>query len=381
MKTGLVCAVAVALLSSPALAEDYGDDTDIELGGYFQPGFIAVANSDFNEDDHEGFELANARITGAARRTLIPDLDAGLSFNFDVNQGNFAVKDAYVTLGWRDELVAIDVGQLKTPFSLALMQSESQLQFPFSPRIRVLSFDRDLGARLRGRYIAPKGIGIDWWAMVANGEGGFRQRRNIDNEFLFTGRLEVTPLGSMDRSVPDLFDSELRVAVAANAGYTPSLGSGLGLDDVGAKELRLGGDLRVHWRGLSVRGEYIWADRGDNGVASPGFRRYGLHAQVGYVLPLSYFGIQLEPAFRFEQLDLDDNLEGDETGAPVIEESEVRLYEAGFNVYLAGHSAKLQIAYRREDLLEGFVDEPDPDGGTRPLIGDSLLTFIQVGWL
>ena len=367
-------------LSSPAAA-DFGEDTDIDLGGYLQPGFVAVANSDFNADDREGFELANARITGEARRALIPDLDAHLTLNLDVSRGNLDVKDVYGTLSWRDGLVAVDVGQLKTPFGLALLQSEALLQLPLSPRIRGLSFDRDLGAQLRGRYIAPKGIGIDWWAMIANGEGGFGEPRNVDNELLYAGRLEVTPLGSMDRSVPDLYDSDLRVAVGGDAGYTSSLGRGLGPGDLGAEELRVGGDVRVHWRGLSVRGEYIWADRGDNGAASPGFNRYGLHAQVGYVLPWVYWGVQLEPAFRFEQLDLNEDLAGDETGAPVLEQAEVRAYEAGLNLYIAGHSAKVQIAYRRNDLREGIVDEPDPDGGTRPLIGDSLLTFLQVAWL
>lgn len=366
--------------SSNASADDYGIDTDIDIGGYIQPGFISVANSDFNADDHDGFELANARLIGAARRVLLPDLEAGLVFNLDVNRGDFAVRDFYATLSWRDGLVAFDAGQLKTPFGLALLQSEALLQFPFSPRIRALSFDRDLGAQIRGRYIAPGGIGIDWWAMVANGEGGLSPDRNVDNELLVTGRVEVTPLGSMDRSAADLYDSDLRVAIGGNAGYTPSLGNAPRPDDIGAKELRVGGDLRVHWRGLSVRGEYIWADR-DESATSPGFGRYGVHAQIGYVLPWIYWGVQIEPAFRFEQLDFNDELDGDETGSPVLANSETRSYEAGLNVYLAGHSAKLQLAYRHTELLEGQVDEPDPDGGTRPLIGDALLAFVQVGWL
>lgn len=379
MKPGLFFFVAIALAASPAVAEEVTDPLELHLGAYVQPGFTWVANSTFNDADDDGFEFANARLTGSGRRAVVPDLDAAFYFNFDVNRGNFAVKDVYASLDWRDGLIGVDVGQLKTPFGLALLQSEARLELPLSPRIRVLTFDRDLGAQVRGRINGPKGIGIDWWGMVANGEGGFRQRRNADNSFVYVGRVEVTPLGSIDSGEPDLFDSDLRIAIGGNVGYTPELGNGLGLDDVGAKEHRFGGDVRVHWRGLSLRGEYIYADRGNN-EGSPGFERYGVHGQVGYVLPWTYMGVQLQPVFRFEQIDLNNSLEGDETGMPVVEESETRLYEGGLSVYLAGHNAKVHVAYRRTDLLEGFVNEPDPDGGTRPLLHDSVIALLQLGW-
>jgi hypothetical protein len=380
VKTGLFLAAAISLVAAPASADDLADSLDLRLGAYVQPGFTWVANSTFNDADDDGFAFANARLTGEGRRAIIPDLDASFAFNFDVNQGNFDVKDVYASLDWRDGFVGLDVGQLKTPFGLALLQSEARLQLPLSPRIRVLSFDRDLGAQLRGRINAPRGVGIDWWAMIANGEGGFRQRRNADNAFLYVGRVEITPLGSIDPGEPDLFDSDLRIAVGINGGYTPELGSGLGLDDVGAKEHRGGGDIRLHWHGLSARAEYLYADRGNN-PGSPSFTRYGFHGQLGYVLPWTYLGVQLEPVLRFEQIDLNEDLEGDETGTPVLEETETRIYEAGFSLYLAGHSAKLHAAYRRTDLLEGIVNEPDPDGGTRPLLHDSVIALIQLGWL
>jgi hypothetical protein len=261
------------------------------------------------------------------------------------------------------------------PFGLALLQSEAYMQMPFSARTRQLSFGRDLGAQVRGT-LNTQDMVFKWWGMVANGEGGFRQRRNLDDEYVFAGRVELAPLGAMPRSEADLERGPLRIAVGANLGWTPSLNNALGLADVGAKEHRYGADVRLQWQGLSVRAEMLLGDRGNN-EAGEGFWRYGAYLQAGYVLPWKVEDIQWEPAIRIEQIDLNRDTDGLVGADYAIEQTESRTYEVGINTYLAQHDAKVHLTYRRTDLQEGPV--VDRDGG--PLIDDSVLLFAQVGWL
>ena len=88
------------------------------------------------------------------------------------------------------------------------------------------------GLRVRGQ-VDPGGA-ASLQAMVANGEGGFRQRRNLDDSSLAGPRRGQSAGGHAGkRSRPRR--SPLRAAVGANIGYTPSSSSALGLDDVGAR--------------------------------------------------------------------------------------------------------------------------------------------------
>lgn len=368
---------ALLLLAAPAGAEEE-EVTELTLGGYIQPGFTLARDSEFDQNDREGFEFNNARLTGSGERDAGKDLKASFRFNFDVNQGNFSVRDVYGSLSYDEGLVALDVGQMKVPFGLALLQSEAYLQLPRSPGSRQLSFGRDLGAQLRGK-ISFGSPALRWWAMVANGEGGFRQRRNLDDEFLVAARVELAPLenyrGHIGKSEADLVRGPLRLALGANIAYTPSLNNALGLGDVGAKEHRYGLDARLKFRGFSLKLEGLLGDRGIND-GSQAFWRYAAYAQAGYVLPWRTRKIQWEPAFRFEQLDINRDSDGLEGTEYSIEETEVRSYEAGVNAYLAHNNVKLQLAYRRTDLLEGPV--VDRDEG--PLIDDRLQIFMQVGW-
>jgi hypothetical protein len=305
---------------------------------------------------------------------------ARFNFNFDVNQGNFLVRDVYGSLTFKHEQsdldLGLDVGQLKTPFSLAQIQSEARMQFARSSGIRALAFGRDQGMQAR----AKKRFGVvvaGLWLMMANGEGGFRQRRNADNQFIYVARTEVSIKNEVPLDEPDLDRGDLAVTIGFGAGYTPELGAGLGIGDVGAEETRLGGDVRVHFRGISSRAEGIWADRGSNDVGD-GFNRFGVHWQIGYVLPIAANGVQFEPAFRFFQLDINDADDGGfDMSRYVIDNTERRIFELGFNTYFAEHDAKASIAYQRTDMLEGPII--DPDGG--PLVGDALLLFFQLARL
>ena len=173
------------------------------LGGYIQPGFHYVSDTKFNNDDSDGFEFQNVRLIGRGEVNIYAKLGAAFRFDFDVNNGNFAVKDVYGTLQWAKDLIALDIGQFKVPFGLESIQPESKLQFFVPSTDRKITFDRDLGGQLRSDFDI-QGVWFHLAAMMGNGEGGFRQRRNLDNRFLFAGRFEVDPLGRMELDEPEL---------------------------------------------------------------------------------------------------------------------------------------------------------------------------------
>ncbi len=346
------------------------------IGAYLQPGFRYVVDTDFNQDDSDGFQFQNARLIGRGDVTIYKKLGASARFDFDVNLGNFSVKDVYGTLYWDKDVAALDVGQFKVPFGLAELQPESKLQFAVPADTTRLMFGRDIGVQLRSDLpLGPTNLHLA--AMIANGDGGFRQRTNLDNQFLYAGRVELSPLGRMDWSEADL--EELRIpklAAGFSAAYNSGLGNELGVSDAGTGELRIEGDLRFAWRGLTLRGEYLHGFRAEND-ASPKFERYAASAQIGYVLPIPIPFPKFELVTRFEQLDVNTSLDGTEEADYVVDNTATRVLQFGANAYLAKHAVKLHFLYQLTDLLEG----PQTDSDGNVLLGDTVYVVSQFGWL
>ncbi len=344
------------------------------LGGWIRPGYTYVTDSGFNDDDADGFEFYDARLVGRGDAQLHTDLRAAFRFNFDVNRGNFAVRDTYGTLEWKGGLVALDVGLLKTPLSLSLLQTQAKMQFPVNTLLRPLAFGRDVGAQLRSQFALGKSV-FQLSAMVSNGDGGFRQRRNLDDKYLVTGRIEAAPLGAMEQTESDLANSPFQLTMGASAGHNSALTSDLGIQDAGAAETRIEGDVRAWYRGATLRAEYIRGHRRSNDAA-PSYQRYGFAAQAGYVLPLPLRIPRVEVVGRFQQIDVNSSLRGDEATDYIIDNAATRVVQLGANAYFAKHAAKLQVTYQRTDLLEGTVPTRE-----RVPVGDALLTSIQFAWL
>ncbi|MFO0612409.1 MAG: porin [Polyangiaceae bacterium] len=345
------------------------------LGGYIQPGFRYVTDTEFNNDDTDGFEFQNARLIGRGETRIYSKLGAEFRFDFDVNNGNFSVRDVYGSLTWDKDLIALDLGQFKVPFGLASIQPESKLQFPIPASDRRITFDRELGAALRS-WIPIKDVHIGATAMVGNGEGGFRQRRNLDGKFMVAGRVEVDPLGRMELDEPDLENRKFQFAVGANVVYNAALGNELGLNDVGAGEVRVGGDARFFFRGASLRGEYLHGFRETHG-SEAAFQRYAFSIQAGYVLPIPIPLPKFELVARIAQFDVNESLDGTEGDDYVVDNTETRILQFGANVYVAKHAVKFHFLYQLTDLVEG----PRVDSNGDVLIGDAIFIGSQFGWL
>jgi hypothetical protein len=383
------------------------EDT-ILLGGYFQPGFTFVRDTPFNVRNRDGFVFQNARLTGEGHLPITSWLNAGFLFNFDVGTGVFLVRDVFGSLYLKDKTLALDLGQMKVPFTLAEMVSQAKVQFAVHTPVRTrtnllrgaaLSQGRDRGVRLRlGKEVG--GVWLHAEGGIFNGEGE-NALENQDSKFLYAGRIEIGPLGRVPLDEPDLENSAFQIVVGGSLSYTPSLATNSqGIGDAGAKDTRYAVDARLRFRGLSMRGEFIQSKQnGQN--AEQNISRYGMYVQGGYVLPLP-FKVQFEPVIRWAQYDNSNKSDGISrvvgTGGTQIvydlsDNSEIRMIDVGFNTYLMKHRLKLQVVYRLTDFLEG----PKTDQGLRqftqtgqlgnlvgkgqPLIGDALYAVVQFGWL
>lgn len=369
------------------LGQDY-----LVVGGYFQPAFVYQRNTTFNQEDQDGFVFRNARLLGQGVLPIEKDLVGSFNFNFDVATGVFLVRDVFGSITYGKNLVALDVGQMKTPFMLTELVPESDMQMPTAPLgVRRLSYGRDKGIRLRGE-IKPGPVHIGWFGALQNGEGT-NVVVNSDSQFLYAGRIEIGPLGKIPLSEPDLQSSPFGFVLGGNAVYTPNVSrNDLGINDAGGKETRWAADLRMRFRGLTLRGEYVRGRHTSSG--SNNFDREGFYIQGGYVLPLP-----IKPKFeivgRFEQLDLNKKEDGMVVsqapasdpealfqGQPkreysVPDNSKVRRIEFGAGVYIVGHRLKLQATYIMTDYLEG----PKTDVKGNPIVGDIFQTQLQFGWL
>jgi hypothetical protein len=381
---------------------DEGDDRmralrvgrdSLRVGGYFQPSFEYSADTDYNEDDFDGFAFRNARFTSTGDFNVYRDLDAGARVELDFAEGGLSVLDLSVSFSWRGGLFAIDAGQFKTPFSLLELTSESTAQFPLARSgevsIRRLLLGRDRGLQARsGMRIGDQFLELR--AGVFNGQGA-NALKNFNSEFLYAGRAEYHPVGLVTDGEADLENSDFGIAAGFSATWTPSNGNNIfGLDSVGAEQLRLGGDVRVKVRGLSLRGEFLNAVTRREGEDGGDFRSYAMYVQAGYVLPFDMWP-RFEVVGRWSRIDLDDTQDGYQilganpsTGEPgdyrIFADFDRTLHqrwEFGLNAYLLDHRAKIGVLYRMTDLLEGARTDVNGD----PLFGDTIFLMMQVGWL
>lgn len=399
-------AVAAAQAFPPPPADEGPAQGPLRLGGYLQPGFQATRDTPYDTQDRDGFVLYDARLIGDGRAAINDDFDLGFRFNFDVSSGTFAVRDIYGTVAFRDT-VLVDAGQVKVPFTLAERTSEARLQFPVHTPVRTrsqllrgagLSHGRDRGLRVR----ADGQLGQMWLegeAGVFNGEGQ-NAIENLDDTYLYAGRFELAPLGRVSHDEPDLNNSEPGFAVGFSTSFTEkSAGRAQGVGDTGATDLRFAADLRLKFKGFSLRGEYVQSNQ-DGDDDAQDIQRYGVYVQGGFAFPVG--GVLVEPVVRWSQYDNHDSddgvvevptADGTEARFDLADNAEIRMIDLGVNTYFAGHALKLMVMYRLTDFLEG----PKTDAGLRQLtrtgklggdagkgdvlIGDAVFTQLQIGWL
>jgi hypothetical protein len=310
----------------------------MRLGGYLQSQLRTRANSPapFDED---GFRLARVRLTMSAEGKVAAfKLSAFVEAEL---APSFILADAYATITRPFEkqgYIALDVGQTRVPISRQQLLSDSRLSFVDKAQIASIAPDRDLGARVT--FAPPWVKEVRVTAGAFNGETR-NQVQNINEGYLYAGRIEVTPIGSPVPLAESAFDHDY-VAIGFSVGHNK-----LTPGDYHEKRLIFGADVAGAYKGLSGSFEYLetrYRFEGDvMKLPGPNYKANGFVAQAAYLLPvvLPLRGARIEVGARLEEVDRNDTVPIPQLADP---NQSVRQYTGVVSLYLKKHLLKAQVA-------------------------------------
>jgi len=322
----------------------------IRPGGFIQPQYRLRQDSPapFDED---GFRFARARLTAtgsgkAGNLVLGGYIEAEL-------QPTFSLYDAYLSVSRPLEnkgVVTVDFGQTRVPISRQQLMSDTRLSFVDKAQLASLAPDRDLG--VRAWYVPSQLHQLRVIGGVFNGETR-NQVQNINQSYLYAGRVELTVLGDVQPYAESMFAGNW-LSIAGSIGHnhlTPG--------DFHENQLSLGGDISGAYKGLSGSFEYLEVRHTFEGdpAKKPGvdYKANGFTAQLAYMLPYKLPPLgeaRLEFAARFEEIDRNDEVPIVLIGDP---NQSVREYTAVVSLYLRQHTFKVQLAASHFEELENLT--------------------------
>ncbi len=325
----------------------------MQLDGFLQPQ-LRLRQDSTAQFDENGLRFARARAI-VHGKTRAGDLELSAFVEAEL-QPTFDMVDAFVTvtrqLPGKGQL-SVDVGQMRVPISRQQLLSDSRLAFVDKAAVASIAPRRDLGARLG--VVVPKLPHVRVTGGVFNGEGP-NQVQNINQKFLFAGRVEVTPLGHEETFGESAFGGNF-ITAAVSVGLN-KLTAGTRREDV----RYLGFDISGAWKGLSGSFEYLDVDHGfteAGAMTIEDYRANGFVAQLNYLLPVALppaRRARLEVGARVEEIDRNDTVPIAQLGDP---EQSVREITGVVSLYLHNHSLKAQLAVSHFEEIETLtsVDE------------------------
>lgn len=336
----------------------------IRPGGFIQPQYRMRQDSPapFDED---GFRFARARFTATGTGTA-GNLVLGAYFEAEL-QPTFSLYDAYITVSRplpHNGVLTVDFGQTRVPISRQQMLSDTRLSFVDKAQIGSIAPDRDLGVRVW--YVPSQLHAVRVIGGVFNGEGR-NEVQNINQSYLYAGRVEITPIGDVQP-----------YAESAFAGNWLSLGLSAGRNvltpgDFHETQVSLGADLSGSWKGLSGSFEYLEVRHTFSGdpAKKPGvdYKANGFTAQLAYLLPYELPPLheaRFEVSARVEEIDRNDQVPIVSIGDP---NQSVREYTVAVSLYLRQHLWKVQLAASHFDEVENQT----ATGGDATYPNDQLL--------
>ena len=318
----------------------------MRLGGYVQPQFRLRQNSAAAVDE-DGFRLARVRLTATAQGRagelkLSAFVEAELQPTFTLTDAQVTVSSELVNNG----LLTFDLGQTRVPISRQQLMSDSRLSFVDKAQLASIAPDRDLGARIT--FVPPGLRLLRVMGGLFNGEGK-NQIQNINEGYLYAGRIEVTPLGTAPYAESAF--GEPWVSVAVSAGYNQ-----LTPGDYEEKQTSLGVDISGAYMGISGSVEYLLVKHAFEGdpmnLPGPDYNGNGWMGQLAYLLPVELppnKKTRLEIGARVEEIDRNDTVPIPQLGDPA---QSVREYTGVISAYLREHLLKVQLAFSHFQEIE-----------------------------
>ena len=327
--------------------------TKVELEGYLQPQFRVRQDSSV-QDDTNGFRFARIRPILHATTAVANGVTVSGFFEVEV-QPTFQLVDAFAGLATSlasDGRLVVDLGQMRVPISRQQLLSDSRIAFVDKAQIASIAPRRDLGGRLT--VVPPGARRVKVVAGMFNGEGP-NQIENINQKFLYAGRVELNVLGHEGALAESSFGNDF-LTVGGSIGYN-KLTNGDRTEAV----TYFGGDVSGAYRGLSGTFEYLYVKHAlttanETTMLPPDFNQNGWTAQLSYLLPFalpptqhSGAAARLEVGARLEEIDRNDAIPIVVPGEP---EQSVRIYTGVLTYYVREHSLKLQVALSHFEEIE-----------------------------
>lgn len=337
------------------------DNYSLKLSFRFQPYFMY---SDLENDTGSTLKFRRARII-AGGTVMYPWLQYETQLTLEGEETS--VRDATIEAAYFKQM-KLKVGQFKVPFDREFMLSGFGLQLversiassEFSPQ-------RDIGFQLAGENLWDV---VEYSVGIFNGSGA--NKDNVDNDYMFTGRLVWTPAGGSYpyRQAALNTPEKPHLAIGFGFAYMPDL-------EVGEREIlagRLGrsttlpvrsdviqytADVALEYLNFSFEGGYHYREIKPKELTAYGAQdANGLYVQGGvFIVPKKF-----EVAARYAVVEPDnsgkihDNRQSEITG--------------GCSYYLSGHRVKFQTSYSLITTETSIGDEDE-----HRVLGTMVLQF------
>lgn len=305
---------------------------------------------------------------------------ASIKIQFEAGKQSFTLKDAY--LRFDPKGISIFIGHKHVPFSREALNSSKYLQMVERSRTSEFAPFRQMGVGIQGFAWDKKieyqagiyngAVNSSTVSKLADGMMGKVKVYHVDtgaksenNKFLFAGRIDFHPFGTMKLSQSYLEDLEHALLGIGINFYTsddsPSGGHTPGTAQI-KKTSVFGGDAALKFKGFAGTFEYLhrdfsWWNVMDqvNDAAQDTFT-----VQGGYMI----ISKKIEVTARFEYLDFDKD---NQLLGPVGQLAD-KWITFGVNYFFEGHHTKIQLNY----ILK---DEEMPPGVSKPNNNTLLAQF------
>ncbi|MBD3170299.1 MAG: hypothetical protein GF307_12510 [candidate division Zixibacteria bacterium] len=330
----LICVLAIIVLGwapqSYAQFEIEYPNGKLAIEGRIRAAFVKrfyFDNEDKFEDDRFYIHQARMEITGE----MYEHYEYEAEIEIRAHDGKLEAKDLRISYEPRTEF-SLTVGQFKVPYSrdkLIPVYLQSTIKRPDLTHTFVPGRDRGIMLRLRTmdlKYVL--------YAGVFSGNGGNKKENDDKGKFLYAARLEMAPLGPIDKEEGDyMLTPELRFLAGANIAFSDDNGppeeDAEYLRTILGKKTIYGGDVSFKYRGLFLAAEFNHAQfKPDSGAE---------YKAGGFLLHAGYFirSLSLEPVIEYDEFNPTD----------LIEDVTQRSIVFGLNYLPFEHDIKLMANY------------------------------------
>ncbi|MEL6346640.1 MAG: porin [Myxococcota bacterium] len=250
------------------------DRVRVTLGGFMQPRFTLVPDDTEQGIPGElGFALARSRLEFGGY--LIGPLSIKPRVTIELIPEARLV-DSYLNLSVFDE-AQIRFGQFKAPTNRSFLVSDKNTLFPERAELTDVIPRREMGVMLHGDF----GERIFEYQLGAfNGEGTNRLS-NVNRQFLYAGRIVVSPLGSPGTTtelLPVKAPTTISLGVSAHINVIGDEGEQEGSSGINAESL-------FHWKWITLQAEYLFRSIDWENVDVADFDQEGWYVQTGIYVP------------------------------------------------------------------------------------------------